>query len=351
MNSPLPAHVDPNYLLPPMRVLRVRFTAQMAAPIQWANHPGSVLRSAFGKALRERTCLTGAPDCQACPETESCAYALLFDAQSAVAPKATAEPRTEPPQPQPDGSSFQQRIPPVRPNPYVIEPPEPDDPGERDAPDALRFHMVLIGPALELLALVIEAWQLALAHGLDKARVQGDLLAVDAMTQDHEAISLWADGEACLDYPIDPWLVVPNFPSVRRAHLILRSPMQLRRDNQVLHERNINAQALVNALTRRIGLINQHYGSGDEVMRQRTTLGRVASELDEHRRLQWQTMSRYSARQERTINLGGVQGLWTFQATDDQLDILLPWLWLGQWLHIGKHCVMGYGGYELAVSM
>ena len=26
---------------------------------------------------------------------------------------------------------------------------------------------------------------------------------------------------------------------------------------------------------------------------------------------------------------------------------LLPWLWLGQWLHVGKNATMGMGGYAL----
>jgi CRISPR/Cas system endoribonuclease Cas6 (RAMP superfamily) len=28
---------------------------------------------------------------------------------------------------------------------------------------------------------------------------------------------------------------------------------------------------------------------------------------------------------------------------------LWPWLWLGQWLHIGKNATMGMGGYTMDI--
>ena len=60
--------------------------------------------------------------------------------------------------------------------------------------------------------------------------------------------------------------------------------------------------------------------------------------------LRWQDWSRYSSRQQQEMTLGGADGHWTLEG---DLAPLLPWLWLGQWLHVGKNATMGMGGYAL----
>ena len=37
-------------------------------------------------------------------------------------------------------------------------------------------------------------------------------------------------------------------------------------------------------------------------------------------------------------------GEWTLEG---DLSRLFPWLWLGQWLHVGKNATMGMGRYEI----
>jgi hypothetical protein len=44
------------------------------------------------------------------------------------------------------------------------------------------------------------------------------------------------------------------------------------------------------------------------------------------------------------MTLGGVVGPWRLEG---DLGPLLPWLQLGQWLHLGKNATMGLGGYGL----
>jgi CRISPR/Cas system endoribonuclease Cas6 (RAMP superfamily) len=47
------------------------------------------------------------------------------------------------------------------------------------------------------------------------------------------------------------------------------------------------------------------------------------------------------------MTLGGVLGRWTLHGTPEVLAEIYPWLWLGQWLHVGKNASMGLGGYQL----
>ena len=65
------------------------------------------------------------------------------------------------------------------------------------------------------------------------------------------------------------------------------------------------------------------------------------------RQLYWQDWTRRSARQQRTMALGGVCGDWTLEG---ELGPFLPALHLGQWLHVGKETVFGMGQYRLELG-
>ena len=69
----------------------------------------------------------------------------------------------------------------------------------------------------------------------------------------------------------------------------------------------------------------------------RETLG-----SDKH--LTWRDWTRYSCRQQQKMELGGVVGSWQLTG---ELAPFLPFLHLGQWLHVGKEAVFGLGGYDL----
>ena len=50
------------------------------------------------------------------------------------------------------------------------------------------------------------------------------------------------------------------------------------------------------------------------------------------------------------MTLGGVLGTWALHGPPETLAATWPWLWLGQWLHVGKNATFGLGGYTLRAS-
>jgi hypothetical protein len=50
------------------------------------------------------------------------------------------------------------------------------------------------------------------------------------------------------------------------------------------------------------------------------------------------------------MTLGGVLGQWHLHGPTEALAAAWPWLWLGQWLHVGKNATFGLGGYALSAS-
>ena len=106
---------------------RYRLEWQASTPIHLPDFAGSMLRGAFGHALRQLACMTKQKDCAGCPLLTSCPYPAIFA-------------------PPPPASHVLQKFSQI-PVPYVIEPP---DWGARriDVGETFAFHMVFIGRAL-----------------------------------------------------------------------------------------------------------------------------------------------------------------------------------------------------------
>ena len=139
-------------------VARYQFDVVAHTPIRLPDYAGSLLRGAFGHALRQVACITRAKDCAPCPLKAGCPYTTVF------APGRAASS---------EGARMGLDIP----APYVIEPPEW---GMRVVPagETFTFHIVLVGRAIEHLPIIILAWRRALAKGLGASDGTGDLLRV-----------------------------------------------------------------------------------------------------------------------------------------------------------------------------
>jgi hypothetical protein len=315
-----PAPLAPGAQLP---VARYRFCFRMREPLRLPQYAGSLLRGQFGSALRRSACITGAKACAGCPLLTTCPYPMIFET------------------PAPPEHRLQKFS--AVPNPYVIEPPA----GVRrlGAGDTLRFDVVLIGRALERLALIAHALQRALGEGLGKARARGDLIDITLETAaGREAVWDSASGKLAAH---TAQLTVPEFPRTREVTLAFETPLRLQEKGQPLSAAQLSPRALVMALVRRIELLFEFHAGVAGLGAQAPALARAAESLFEQRDLRWKDLVRYSSRQRQTVPQGGVIGTWTLRG---ELQPLLPWLWLGQWLHAGKSATMGLGGYRLKVG-
>ena len=118
---------------------------------------------------------------------------------------------------------------------------------------------------------------------------------------------------------------------------------------QPLGPDRLDARTLLSQMLRRASLVlDLHLGVRPAPYDAPAMLAAVVPTLSDDRRgLRWRDWSRYSGRQKQEMNLGGVTGAWTLRADPAALAPFLPWLRLGQWLHLGKNTTMGLGGYRL----
>lgn len=303
---------------------RYRFTFRMAAPLRLPDYAGSLLRGQFGAALRRVSCMTGEKACDGCPLRATCPYPAIFEAP------APAE-------------HTMQRFSHV-PNPYVIEPP-PLGTRHIDAGRALQFSIVLIGRAVAQLPLVSFALQRALEGGLGRERARGTLqeIAWQAAGDAASFVPVWQPGDTAIAAH-EPRLEPPPVDDPHTLHLSLLTPLRLQHQGHPVRPQALTPRKLAADLLRRITLLGEFHADRPDLVPDAGALVRQAESLEHRHTLRWQDWSRYSSRQQQEMTLGGAVGDWTLHG---ELAALHPWLWLGQWLHVGKNATMGMGGYVL----
>jgi hypothetical protein len=139
-------------------------------------------------------------------------------------------------------------------------------------------------------------------------------------------------------------LTLPAFDAQREVRLVIDTPLRLQDNGRPLHGRDLSPRRLVTALVRRAALLFEFHAGRPGLGARAGALARHAETLADERDLAWHDWTRYSSRQRQAMTLGGVVGTWTLRG---DLAPVLPWLWLGQWLHVGKNTTMGMGGYSL----
>jgi hypothetical protein len=311
--------------LPPgtaLPVARYRFIFRMQDELRLPEYAGSLLRGQFGAALRRIACMTGAPRCAGCPLYRTCPYPAIFETP---APQAHALQR------------FSQV-----PNPYVIEPPALRMLRRVEAGETFSFHVVLVGRALGQLPLIAYAFQRAFEHGIGRGRATGRI--EDILCEWPDApLSVW-DGERSCIASHEPTLTVPHAPDVSAITLQIATPLRLQNQGHPVSPDKLSPRTLFTALLRRASLLFELHAGLPPIGAEAARLAAAAARLTDERSLRWRDWTRFSNRQQREMTLGGVIGEWKLAG---DLDDLLPWFWLGQWLHVGKNTTMGMGMYSL----
>lgn len=316
LNQPQTYAHENTHMLP---MTRYSLSIRAEQPLRLPAYAGSMLRGAFGNALRRLACMTRQKDCTGCPLLTTCPYPMIFET------------------PAPAGHPLQSAG--SMPNPYVIEPPR-DGVRMLAAGDTFEVGVVLIGQALDQLALIVLAWEQALQRGLGPQHARCRLQSVHA---EGDAEPVYVPGGRVRAHR-------PNRPAapVMRDRVTLRfvTPLRLVQQGHCIGRRELDAPLLLNTLVRRHRLlldchVPAHAQQDVRPLAQRARDIRLQAET------RWFDWDRYSSRQQQKMTLGG-------QVGDIHLEgDLTPFadlLHAGQWLHVGKNASFGLGHYQLIPS-
>ncbi|MYB35586.1 MAG: CRISPR system precrRNA processing endoribonuclease RAMP protein Cas6 [Gammaproteobacteria bacterium] len=296
---------------------RYRFDCMFNNYPSLPEYPGSVLRSAFGMALRRIACVTNQSTCPGCPLINECVYTKIFD--SGIVAQTT-------------GISL---------TPYVIES-SIVEPKTNSTDFMFGFHMVVYGIALKQLPLLVLAWQKVLACGLGKKRTTGKLVRVVCCQKGSQDVCVWREDQpriiphdttTHLDIPVDKHEVVLHFDT----------PVRLQRKGKILGHSEITSADLISGCMRRFSAVVAC--SGEQIDRRSIReLTEQSKSLEDKKELKFVQYSRYSSRQRYEMQLPGLIGSWRIRG---DLKPYLHFLYLCEIFHVGKNTSIGLGKYTI----
>lgn len=308
------------YRLPRIPYLRLRVTLRAQAPARLPAYKGSLLRGAFGHALRRAVCAMGrGHECSSCPLRRACLYTKLFETFI----------EDEPP-PMLRGL-------PTSPRPYVFEPTTT----EREfAPgNLLRFDLLLFGQAIELQALAVLATERMARSGLGRDRHPFALDRVEALAPDDSWSTVFAHGKSLSRGSLPASPTLPEAFAAERVTLRFLTPTRLPHKGQLVTPTAFRPFAFL-MLRRVLEMAHFHVPGADvdwtfrPLLQQADAVRVIGSDLH------WQPLSRWSNRQNRHVAQDGFVGDLTLEG---ELTPFVPLLRRAEILHVGKGATFGLG--------
>lgn len=309
-----------------LRLARFVFTLRALEEMTLPPYQGSLLRGGLGHALLQVACQLGRRICNLqCPIVHRCAYVYIFQTQ-------------RPPQDQVfEGTEDV-------PHPFVLLPPL-DGKRHYRVGEELAFSLVLIGRAIDLFPYVVEAILRMGEAGLGVSRKRCRLEEVESVDGQGWRKVLYRAGQDLLD--MDFALVTGKglqCPTVSSGRLALEflTPARIKQRGQWLLPEDFFT--IFKALVSRLSLLYHfHCTDGAQAFYHFDALKERAKRVTTiSQELRWHRRERYTNRQDQKNSIGGFVGRMVFEG---DLEEFLPFLLLGEQLHIGKGTVYGCGKY------
>lgn len=339
-----------------LRIGLFRFTIAPVQPLEVpAFNKGNMLRGGFGHAFRRLCCVPQCRDAKTCPLAASCPYKILFE----PSPPSGA-----------DRLSKNQDIP----RPFVFRAPQTRqtrfEKGER-----FEFGLVLIGRALDFLPYFVLSFRELAGEGVGLNRAKCTLEKVeqigvpsngagpnDTLAQADRSARpdtklvysvedqiFRATGSDCTDQWIKTRLRqfsgADGKASVERLTVQFVTPTFLRAEGEVV--RRPEFHHLFKRLRDRINALGTFFGDGSLDVDFRGLGERAEKIRTVAAQTEWVERFRTSSKTRQRHELSGFLGEATYEG---DLAEFLPWLTLGELVHVGKHTAWGNGWYKIGLK-
>jgi CRISPR-associated endoribonuclease Cas6 len=291
---------------------------------------GSTLRGGFGSVFKSLTCTTPGLCKKSCRTGSQCPYGYIFET------------------PVPAKSEIMRKYP-HAPHPFIIEPPA-DQRTDFVPGDKLTFRLILIGRAIDYLPYFIYTFAELGNRGIGKGRAHYILSQVRALDSQGKKNLIYSSDNEIMQTGGEIIRVDLSSPSPEKKGnmaITFLTPLRLQYEQGI--EFSPEFHALFRSLLRRISLL-AYFHQGIELDKELDFKGLIQSAekiktLDKrYRPYRW---NRYSNRQEKSIQMDGIIGEGLYQG---DFTPFLPFLKLGEWIHLGKSTAFGMGLYRLAFT-
>jgi hypothetical protein len=299
-----------------------RFHFETAQNIRLPEYPGSAWRGAFGHALKKTVCIVRNTPCKQCLLQSACAYSYIFE--------------TPPP-----ANSEKMRKYTAAPHPFVLQLPQTAAANNQ----TYILNLILYGHGQRYFPYMVHALQNA---GLDGIGNQQLAFVLHKITD----ISLQADGDVIyqkgelLPQAAAESPAIPAMPN--QIELYFPTPLRIKQDSKNLTSHDFSFGAFFGALLRRISMLSYFHTDTPLETDFAALTAKARTVRFSAQQLKWFDWTRYSSRQQTEMQMGGLLG--SVNLDMQGLEEFWPYLWLGQWTHVGKGATMGMGAYSISAA-
>ncbi len=342
-------------MLETFRLAKFRFTVNAKEHLRFPAYKGSAFRGGFGYAFKRVVCVIKGKECDECLLKQKCIYSYIFE--------------TPPPE---DAEIL--RLYPKVPHPFVVEPPS-DEKQSFELGSTFTFHLILIGQAIDYLPYFIYTFTELGKQGIGQGRGKYDLLQVEGIGIGGESVLIYRNKTQTLtsNYPVidasqlainsrdihenttpqskslckemakgDREDTFPENNGNNKITILLNTPLRLRFDGHITDK--FEFHILIRNLLRRISSLSYFHCNEKLQVDFKGLIEKASAVKMIKSDTQWFDWKRYSTRQEEWMSLGGVIGSISYEG---DLNEFIPFLKLGEYVHVGKGTSFGLGKYEI----
>jgi len=284
---------------------------------------GSTLRGGFGSVFKRIICLERGGDCSRCILKEKCVYLYIFET------------------PPPEDAKMMRKYP-KAPHPFVLTPPT-DERSQYNKGDRLNFELLLIGNAIDYLPYFIFVFSELGKRGLGKGRGKFRIDAVWSI-KDGKKVKIF-DGERGIltgKYDRISFNLVDEGEKIKRLRLNFITPTRIKFGGK--YTDNVEFSIIFRNLLRRISLLSYFHCNEELDLDYKGMIKKAEEVRTLEKDVRWVDIERYSTRQGTRMKIGGFVGEASYEG---ELSPFLPFLRLGEFVHLGKGTSFGLGKYRI----
>lgn len=310
-----------------------KFTMQARERSFLPEYKGSTLRGGFGHSFRRVCCtMSQDQDCKTCMLNQTCPYAYIFET------------------PKVNGMELGHQADNL-PHPFVIEPPQIEQ-TEFQAGDEFEIGLVLFGKSVSFLPYFVYTFDQMGRMGLGKGRGTFELTTAFAHNDffEEDKTEIYNNKTQMLNGNFKVWKL-EDILSVQQQNngklsINVLTPTRILHKNGLV--RDIPFDLFIRTLLRRISLLGRIHCESNWDLPYKDILDQAANQVRlVTNNTSWHDWERYSNRQKKRMNMGGIVGNLIYEG---ELAPFMPLIQLGQFTHIGKNTTFGLGKYVIGIG-
>jgi CRISPR-associated endoribonuclease Cas6 len=224
------------------------------------------------------------------------------------------------------------------PHPFIFEPPtiskQVYPPNEN-----FTFNLILIGKAIDYVPYFIYAIDEMGKYGLGKNRGKLELVSIK---QDRQIIYDGKDKKIKSGIKTKELGLLDHKKPINKLKIKFLTPFRIIYQSKVVQ--SLDFHILIRSLLRRIGLLSYFHSDQPYKINFTDLISKAEKVHISQSNLSYQKQSRYSTRQHQRIPIEGMIGEITYEGN---LTPFIPYLKIGEMVHIGKGTVFGLGKYKM----